>query len=162
MPAGGDPGQRRAARFIVLDYRGARRSRAPLVLVGKGVTFDTGGISLKDPPAMDEMKYDMCGAATVLAAIDFAARSELKINLVGLIPTCENMPDGRAVKPGDIVTSASGPDGRDSQHRRGRPADPVRRTRLRAPLPARRGDRLRHPDRRLHHRTRSPSQWRDG
>jgi leucyl aminopeptidase len=95
-------------RFIVLDYRGARRSRAPLVLVGKGVTFDTGGISLKDPPAMDEMKYDMCGAATVLAAIDFAARSELKINLVGLIPTCENMPDGRAVKPGDIVTSASG------------------------------------------------------
>ena len=95
-------------RFIVLDYRGARRSRAPLVLVGKGVTFDTGGISLKDPPAMDEMKYDMCGAATVLAAIDFAARSELKINLVGLIPACENMPDGRAVKPGDIVTSASG------------------------------------------------------
>jgi leucyl aminopeptidase len=95
-------------RFIVLDYRGARRSRAPLVLVGKGVTFDTGGISLKDPPAMDEMKYDMCGAATVLAAIDFAARAELRINLIGLIPTCENMPDGRAVKPGDIVTSASG------------------------------------------------------
>jgi len=95
-------------RFIVLDYRGARRSRAPLVLVGKGVTFDTGGISLKDPPAMDEMKYDMCGAATVLAAIDFAARAELKINLIGLIPACENMPDGRAVKPGDIVTSASG------------------------------------------------------
>jgi len=95
-------------RFIVLDYRGARRSRPPLVLVGKGVTFDTGGISLKDPPAMDEMKYDMCGAATVLAAIDYAARAELKINLIGLIPTCENMPDGRAVKPGDIVTSASG------------------------------------------------------
>jgi leucyl aminopeptidase len=95
-------------RFIVLEYRGARRTRAPLVLVGKGVTFDTGGISLKDPPAMDEMKFDMCGAATVLAAIDFAARSELKINLVGLVPACENMPDGRAVKPGDIVTSASG------------------------------------------------------
>ena len=95
-------------RFIVLNYHGARRSRAPVVLVGKGVTFDTGGISLKDPPAMDEMKFDMCGAATVLAAIDFAARSELKINLVGLIPACENMPDGRAVKPGDIVTSASG------------------------------------------------------
>jgi leucyl aminopeptidase len=95
-------------RFIVLDYRGARRGRPPLVLVGKGVTFDTGGISLKDPPAMDEMKFDMCGAATVLAAIDFAARTELKLNLIGLIPTCENMPDGRAVKPGDIVTSASG------------------------------------------------------
>jgi len=92
----------------VLEYRGARRNRAPVVLVGKGVTFDTGGISLKDPGNMDEMKFDMCGAATVLAAIDFAARSELKINVVGLIPTCENMPSGRAIKPGDIVTSASG------------------------------------------------------
>ncbi len=101
-------GSEEPPRFIVLEYRGARRSRAPLVLVGKGVTFDTGGISLKDPPAMDEMKFDMCGAATVLAAVDFAARAELKINLVGLVPTCENMPDGRAVKPGDIVTSASG------------------------------------------------------
>jgi leucyl aminopeptidase len=101
-------GSEEPARFIVLEYRGARRGRAPVVLVGKGVTFDTGGISLKDPPAMDEMKYDMCGAATVLAAIDFAARAELRINLVGLIPACENMPDGRAVKPGDIVTSASG------------------------------------------------------
>jgi leucyl aminopeptidase len=101
-------GSEEPPRFIVIEYRGARRSRAPVVLVGKGVTFDTGGISLKDPPAMDEMKFDMCGAATVLAAIDYAARSELKINLVGLMPTCENMPDGRAVKPGDIVTSASG------------------------------------------------------
>ncbi len=101
-------GSQEPPRFIVLEYRGARRTRAPLVLVGKGVTFDTGGISLKDPPAMDEMKFDMCGAATVLAAIDFAARAELKINLVGLVPACENMPDGRAVKPGDIVTSASG------------------------------------------------------
>jgi leucyl aminopeptidase len=95
-------------RFIVLEYRGGRRGRAPVVLVGKGVTFDTGGISLKDPPAMDEMKFDMCGAATVLAAIDFAARAQLRINLVGLVPACENMPDARAIKPGDIVTSASG------------------------------------------------------
>ncbi len=95
-------------RFIVLEYRGARRGRAPIALVGKGVTFDTGGISLKDPNAMDEMKFDMCGAATVLAAIDFAARSGLRLNLVGLAPVCENMPDGRAVKPGDVVTSASG------------------------------------------------------
>jgi leucyl aminopeptidase len=101
-------GSAEPARFIVLDYRGARRGRAPLVLVGKGVTFDTGGISLKDPPAMDEMKFDMCGAATVLAAIDYAARAELKINLVGLVAACENMPGGRAIKPGDIVTSASG------------------------------------------------------
>jgi leucyl aminopeptidase len=95
-------------RFIVLEYRGGRRGRAPIALVGKGVTFDTGGISLKDPSAMDEMKFDMCGAATVLAAMDFAARTRLRLNLVGLVPVCENMPGGRAVKPGDIVTSASG------------------------------------------------------
>ncbi|HWW21170.1 MAG TPA: leucyl aminopeptidase [Steroidobacteraceae bacterium] len=101
-------GSEEPPRFIVLEYRGGRRGRAPVVLVGKGVTFDTGGISLKDPPAMDEMKYDMCGAATVLAAIDFAARSKLRLNVVGLVPACENMPDGRAIKPGDIVTSASG------------------------------------------------------
>jgi leucyl aminopeptidase len=101
-------GSEEPPRFIVLEYRGARPGRAPVVLVGKGVTFDTGGISLKDPPNMDEMKFDMCGAATVLAAIDYAARSELKLNVVGLVPACENMPDGRAIKPGDIVTSASG------------------------------------------------------
>jgi len=101
-------GSEEPPRFIVLEYRGARRNRAPVVLVGKGVTFDTGGISLKDPAAMDEMKFDMCGAATVIAALDFAARAQLKLNLVGLVPTCENMPDGRAVKPGDIATSASG------------------------------------------------------
>jgi leucyl aminopeptidase len=101
-------GSEEPTRFIVLEYRGGRRGRAPVVLVGKGVTFDTGGISLKDPPAMDEMKYDMCGAATVLAAIDFAARAKLRLNVVGLVPACENMPDGRAIKPGDIVTSASG------------------------------------------------------
>jgi leucyl aminopeptidase len=101
-------GSEEPARFIVLEYRGGRRGRAPVVLVGKGVTFDTGGISLKDPPAMDEMKFDMCGAATVLAAIDFAARAQLRLNVVGLVPACENMPDGRAVKPGDIVTSGSG------------------------------------------------------
>jgi leucyl aminopeptidase len=95
-------------RFIVLEYRGARSSAAPVVLVGKGVTFDTGGISLKDPQAMDEMKFDMCGAATVLGALDYAARSALSLNVVGLVPACENMPGGRAIKPGDIVTSASG------------------------------------------------------
>ena len=95
-------------RFIILERRGGRRGAAPLVLVGKGVTFDSGGISIKDANAMDEMKYDMCGAATVLAAFDLAARLKLRINLVGLVPTCENMPGGRAVKPGDIVTSADG------------------------------------------------------
>ncbi|HEV7432935.1 MAG TPA: leucyl aminopeptidase [Steroidobacteraceae bacterium] len=95
-------------RFIILEHRGGRRGAAPLVLVGKGITFDTGGISLKDANAMDEMKFDMCGAATVLAAVDLAARLKLRLNVVGLVATCENMPGGRAIKPGDIVTSAAG------------------------------------------------------
>jgi len=95
-------------RFIILEHRGGRRGAAPVVLVGKGVTFDTGGISLKDPAGMDEMKYDMCGAATVLAALDLAARLKLRLNVVGLVPACENMPGSRAIKPGDIATSADG------------------------------------------------------
>jgi leucyl aminopeptidase len=95
-------------RLIILEHRGGRRGAAPLVLVGKGVTFDSGGISLKDPGSMDEMKFDMCGAATVLAALDLAARLRLRLNLIGLVPACENMPGGRAIKPGDIVTSAAG------------------------------------------------------
>ena len=95
-------------QFIVMRHQGGKVGEAPIVLVGKGITFDTGGISLKPGEAMDEMKYDMCGAATVLAALDFAARERLRLNVVGLIPTCENMPSGRAARPGDIVTSASG------------------------------------------------------
>jgi len=95
-------------KFIVIEYRGAPRSAPPIVLVGKGVTFDTGGISLKDPGAMDEMKYDMCGAAAVLGTIATVAELKLKLNVVALIPTCENMPNGRAVKPGDIAKSAAG------------------------------------------------------
>jgi leucyl aminopeptidase len=96
-------------RFIVLDYQGPRATRtAPIVLVGKGITFDTGGISLKDPGAMDEMKYDMMGAASVIGALAFLAEAKLPIRVVGLVAACENMPDGRAVKPADIVTSASG------------------------------------------------------
>jgi leucyl aminopeptidase len=78
------------------------------VLVGKGVTFDTGGISLKDPPGMDEMKFDMSGAAAVIATLTLAAQLRLKINVVGLVAAVENMPGGRAVKPGDIATSAAG------------------------------------------------------
>ena len=95
-------------RFIVLRYDGAGKTQAPVVLVGKGITFDTGGISIKPAPEMDEMKFDMCGAASVLGV--FRALGELKpaINVVGLIPACENMPDGRAIKPGDVVTSMSG------------------------------------------------------
>jgi leucyl aminopeptidase len=79
-----------------------------VVLVGKGVTFDTGGISLKDPGAMDEMKYDMCGAGSVLATMQVVASLKLKLNVVGLVAAVENMPSGRATKPGDIVTSAAG------------------------------------------------------
>ncbi|MFZ9510782.1 MAG: leucyl aminopeptidase [Burkholderiaceae bacterium] len=101
-------GSTQPLRFIVMQYHGAPRSQAPVVLVGKGITFDTGGISIKPAPEMDEMKFDMCGAASVLGV--FAALRELKpaINVVGLIPSCENMPDGSAVKPGDVVTSMSG------------------------------------------------------
>jgi leucyl aminopeptidase len=95
-------------RFIIMEYRGGRRGTAPIVLVGKGITFDTGGISLKDPGGMDEMKFDMCGAATTIAALKFAVDRALPINLVGLVPACENMPSGTATKPGDIVTSAAG------------------------------------------------------
>jgi leucyl aminopeptidase len=96
------------ARLIVLRYQGGRRGTAPLVLVGKGVTFDSGGISLKQPPGMDEMKFDMTGAASVFGAIKAAAIIGLPINLVGLVPACENMPSGHATKPGDIVRSMSG------------------------------------------------------
>ncbi|MCP5467482.1 MAG: leucyl aminopeptidase [Sinobacteraceae bacterium] len=95
-------------KFIVLEHKGTRAKRAPVVLVGKGITFDTGGISLKDPGAMDEMKFDMSGAAAVLGAFTVAAELALPLHLVALVPTCENMPSGRAIKPGDIVTSAAG------------------------------------------------------
>ncbi len=95
-------------RLIVCEYRGAGRTSAPVCLVGKGITFDSGGISLKDPPAMDEMKFDMSGAASVLGALRAVARLRLPINLVAIVATCENMPAGNAVKPADIVTSMSG------------------------------------------------------
>lgn len=101
-------GSEEPLRFIELRYNGAAKDKAPIVLVGKGITFDTGGISIKPAPEMDEMKFDMCGAASVLGT--FRALGELQpaINVVGLIPACENMPDGRSVKPGDVVTSMSG------------------------------------------------------
>jgi leucyl aminopeptidase len=95
-------------RFIVLRYAGATAQEAPIVLVGKGITFDTGGISIKPAAEMDEMKFDMGGAASVLGTLCAIAQLKAKVNLVGLIPTCENMPSGRAVKPGDVVTSLSG------------------------------------------------------
>jgi leucyl aminopeptidase len=95
-------------RLIVCEYRGAKKSVAPICLVGKGITFDSGGISLKDPPAMDEMKFDMSGAATVLGTLRAVAELGLPINLVVVIASCENMPSGGAIKPSDIVTTMSG------------------------------------------------------
>jgi leucyl aminopeptidase len=95
-------------RFIVLTHKGGDKKQKPVVLVGKGITFDSGGISLKPGAEMDEMKYDMCGAASVLGALRAAAELKLPLNVTGLIATCENMPSGRANKPGDVVTSMSG------------------------------------------------------
>ncbi|NMM04769.1 leucyl aminopeptidase [Polaromonas sp.] len=95
-------------RFIILRYNGAAKAMAPVVLIGKGITFDTGGISLKPGSEMDEMKFDMCGAASVLGIFRALAELQPALNVVGLIPASENMPDGRAVKPGDVVTSMSG------------------------------------------------------
>jgi leucyl aminopeptidase len=101
-------GSEQPPRFIVLQHQGGASGEAPIVLVGKGITFDSGGISIKPAQDMDEMKFDMGGAASVLGT--FRAIGELKprVNVIGLIPSCENMPDGRSVKPGDIVTSMSG------------------------------------------------------
>lgn len=101
-------GSKQPAKLITLEYKGAKKSEQPVALVGKGVTFDTGGISLKPPAAMDEMKYDMCGAASVLGTLSAVAELALPINVVGVIPAVENMPGGRATKPGDIFTSLSG------------------------------------------------------
>ncbi|PLC04134.1 leucyl aminopeptidase [Variovorax sp. RO1] len=95
-------------RFIVLRYQGGAKDEAPVVLVGKGITFDTGGVSLKPAAEMDEMKFDMCGAASVLGTFRALGAIQPAINVVGLIPSCENMNDGKAVKPGDVVTSMSG------------------------------------------------------
>ena len=95
-------------RFIVARYQGAAKGEAPVVLVGKGITFDTGGISIKPAAEMDEMKFDMCGAASVLGTLHAVAKLKPRLNLVCIVPTCENMPGGKAIKPGDVVTSMSG------------------------------------------------------
>ncbi|HXM81059.1 MAG TPA: leucyl aminopeptidase [Burkholderiales bacterium] len=95
-------------KLIVLRYSGAAKSRKPLALVGKGITFDTGGISLKPAAEMDEMKFDMSGAAAVLGAVRALAALKAPVNVIGVVPTCENMPGGHASKPGDVVTTLSG------------------------------------------------------
>jgi leucyl aminopeptidase len=108
-------GSEEALRFIVLRHAGnkaakktAKGAQGPIVLVGKGITFDAGGISLKPAATMDEMKYDMCGAASVLGSFRALAELELPLDVVGLIPACENLPSGKANKPGDVVTSMAG------------------------------------------------------
>jgi leucyl aminopeptidase len=101
-------GSRQPAKLIVMEYRGGKSDAKPVVLVGKGLTFDAGGISIKPAAAMDEMKYDMCGGASVFGTLKACVEMDLPINLVGVVPSSENLPDGNANKPGDIVTSLSG------------------------------------------------------
>jgi leucyl aminopeptidase len=101
-------GSEQPAKLIVMHYNGGAKDDKPIVLVGKGITFDSGGISIKPGAAMDEMKFDMCGAASVLGTMAAVTELQLPINLIGLVPASENLPDGNASKPGDIVTSMSG------------------------------------------------------
>ena len=101
-------GSEQPAKLITMEYHGGDSVDKPIVLVGKGVTFDSGGISIKPGQSMDEMKYDMCGAASVFGVMSAVADMQLPINVVGIIPSTENLPDGKATKPGDIVTSLSG------------------------------------------------------
>jgi leucyl aminopeptidase len=101
-------GSAEEAKLIAVEYRGGPRGQRPIALVGKGITFDTGGISLKAGAAMDEMKFDMCGAAAVLGSLVAANAAGIRLNVVGIVAAAENMPGGRAIKPGDVVTSLSG------------------------------------------------------
>jgi len=101
-------GSREAPKLIVFEYKGAAKAGDPIALVGKGITFDSGGISIKPGAAMDEMKFDMCGAASVLGVMRSLGELKPKVNVVGVIAACENLPDGKANKPGDVVTSMSG------------------------------------------------------
>lgn len=101
-------GSDQPAKLIVMEYRGASKTQRPTVLVGKGITFDTGGVSLKPGVGMDEMKFDMCGAASVLGVMSALKAIGPRSNVVGIIAAAENMPSGRATKPGDVVTSMSG------------------------------------------------------
>ena len=101
-------GSAQPARMIIMHYRGAAASRKPYALVGKGITFDSGGISIKPAPKMDEMKFDMCGAASVFGALHAALLMNLPLNIIGIVAAAENLPGGAASKPGDVVTSMSG------------------------------------------------------
>ncbi|MFK7993729.1 MAG: leucyl aminopeptidase [Granulosicoccus sp.] len=101
-------GSEQPGKLIVMNYQGKKRSGSPIVLVGKGITFDTGGISIKSSEGMDEMKFDMCGAASVFGVMQAIGELQPDTNIIGVVAAAENMPDGRATRPGDIVTSMSG------------------------------------------------------
>ncbi len=101
-------GSRQPPKLIIMEHRAGAKNDKPIVFVGKGITFDSGGISIKPGPNMDEMKFDMCGAASVLGVMSVCAELNMPLNVIGVIPACENLPDGNANKPGDVVTSMSG------------------------------------------------------
>ncbi len=101
-------GSRQPPKLIVMEWNGGPKQKPPVALVGKAVTFDTGGVSLKPAAAMDEMKFDMCGGASVIGTMATVARLDLPVNVVGVVPAVENMPDGLASRPGDIVRTMSG------------------------------------------------------
>ena len=101
-------GSARPAKLITMEYKGSKKTQKPIVLIGKAITFDTGGISLKPGAAMDEMKYDMCGGASVFGTVSAIAELGLPLNVVGVIPAVENMPSSTATNPGDVFTSMSG------------------------------------------------------
>ena len=103
--AGGSP---QPPKLIVMEYCGGAREALPVVLVGKGITFDAGGVNIKSRLEMEQMKFDMCGGASVFGALHASALMKLTLNVIGIVPAAENMPDGNAVKPGDVVTTMSG------------------------------------------------------
>jgi leucyl aminopeptidase len=101
-------GSEQPAKFIVLEYKGGKKADKPVVIVGKAITFDSGGISLKPTEGMEKMKYDMAGGAAVIGAVRAAAALRLPVNLVGIVPASENLPSGKAAKPGDVLTAMNG------------------------------------------------------
>ena len=142
-------------RLLVLRYEPARRAgRQVLGLVGKGVTFDTGGISIKPADGMERMKDDMAGGATVVAALRSIALQKLPIRAIAVVPMIENMPGGKATKPGDMLARRVGADRRSEQHRRGGPADSRRRALVCAQARRDASRRRRHADRRRRRRAR--------
>ena len=120
----------RPAALLAVKWNGGDKGARPTAFVGKGVTFDTGGICSSRRPGMEDMKWDMGGAGAVAGAMLALARRKAKANVVGVMGLVENMPDGKAMRPGDVVTTMSGQDGRGAQHRRRGPAGAVRRADL--------------------------------